>query len=398
MAGKRNSFNFDVPLWGIIGAWIVMPPVGAIMTVLRIVSEIYKNSEQSEEFSAAKAREELEKKINKAKESAEKVTQSKKKKKSGKKSDSSISAKVLGIIFLILAAAFLILAASSPETVFTSVGTIIRSALMVVVPTGLGILFLALSGKGKSKREVRLSRIRVLIGKNDSYNLVKLASASGTSVKRIRKDVQRMINNGEFGKEAYIDLGTNNFMRSPSAVPDTATYEYKNSRGSTFGSKKADAVIDDLGSAGTNENFKKIIKEIRRLNDEIADEPVSERIYRIEEHTKNIFDYVSDHPESMPQIRSFMNYYLPTTLKLLESYSRIERVGVAGENMKKSKKDIEATLDLLVKAFEMQLDCLFSSESMDISSDISVLEAMISKDGLNGKKDFDLGGMQAEEK
>ncbi len=398
MAGKRNSFNFDVPLWGIIGAWIVMPPVGAIMTVLRIVSEIYKNSDRSEEFSAAKAREELEKKINQTKESAEKAAQPKKKKKSSKKSDSSAGTKFVGILLLILAAAFLILAASSPETVFTSVGTIVRSALMVAVPTGLGILFLALSGKGKSKREVRFSRIRVLIGKNDSYNLVKLASASGTSVNRIRKDVQRMINDGEFGKEAYIDLGTNNFMRFPSAVPDTATYDYKKSRGSTFGSKKTDTVLDDLGPAENKEDFKKIILEIRRLNDEIADEAVSERIYRIEEHTRNIFDYVSDHPESMPQIRSFMNYYLPTTLKLLESYSRIERVGVAGENMKKSKKDIEATLDLLVKAFEMQLDCLFSSESMDISSDISVLEAMISKDGLNGKKDFDLGGMQAKEK
>ena len=83
-----------------------------------------------------------------------------------------------------------------------------------------------------------------------------------------------------------------------------------------------------------------------------------------------------------------MNYYLPTTLKLLESYSRIERVGVAGENMKRSKENIEKTLDLLVSGFERQVDQLFKNESIDISSDISVLEQMMQKDGLSGEGDI----------
>ena len=93
----------------------------------------------------------------------------------------------------------------------------------------------------------------------------------------------------------------------------------------------------------------------------------------------------------MPQIRSFMNYYLPTTLKLLSSYSKIEQVGVAGENMKKSKENIERILDMLVVGFEQQVDKLFGNESMDISSEIAVLETMMKQDGLDGKNDFDLG-------
>lgn len=91
----------------------------------------------------------------------------------------------------------------------------------------------------------------------------------------------------------------------------------------------------------------------------------------------------------MSQIRTFMNYYLPTTLKLLQSYSRIERVGVAGENMKRSKDNIEKTLDLLVIGFEQQVDQLFKNEYIDISSDISVLEQMMQKDGLD-KGDNDI--------
>ena len=135
--------------------------------------------------------------------------------------------------------------------------------------------------------------------------------------------------------------------------------------------------------------FRSIILQIRKLNDEIKDYAVSERIYRIEEHTQNIFDYVTDHPEAMPQIRSFMNYYLPTTLKLLSSYSKIEQVGVAGENMKKSKENIERILDMLVVGFEQQVDKLFGNESLDISSEITVLEAMMKQDGLDGRSDFD---------
>ena len=95
-----------------------------------------------------------------------------------------------------------------------------------------------------------------------------------------------------------------------------------------------------------------------------------------------------------------MNYYLPTTLKLLESYAKIEHVGVAGENMQKSKEDIEKILDMLVYGFVQQVDQLYASEYVDISSDIDVLETMMKKDGLvGGGKDFDVksfGGAAAE--
>ena len=90
----------------------------------------------------------------------------------------------------------------------------------------------------------------------------------------------------------------------------------------------------------------------------------------------------------MPQIRTFMNYYLPTTLKLLESYSRIERMGIAGENMQKSKEKIESILDLLVSGYEQQVDLLFANESIDISSDVRVLETMMQMNGLGNKGEF----------
>jgi len=261
----------------------------------------------------------------------------------------------------------------------------------------IGAASCGIASKVLSDRDTRFGRIRAIIGNRESINLTRLAAASNEKLKNVRKDVQKMIDNGEFGEYAYLDLGTNNFMRSPYAEPDEPEmFDFRKGYGDVLKKeKKQEVPADEEISTETSskeadsDDFGKILSEIRRLNDEIADVQVSDRIYRIEEHTRNIFDYVTDHPEAMPQIRTFMNYYLPTTLKLLESYSRIERVGVAGENMKKSKEKIESILDLLVIGFEQQVDQLFKDESIDISSDIRVLETMMQKDGLNGKSDFD---------
>ncbi len=265
-----------------------------------------------------------------------------------------------------------------------------------------GLVFSFLAGLVK-KRDDRYSKLRAIIGNNKSINLTKLAMASGTKLKKIRRDVQKLIDNGEFGETAYIDLATNNLMLSSDAEPDDPeAFDYRTVYGDILSKelskdKQRDKSVGDENNADGDvmgDDFEKIIREIRRLNDEIEDVSVSEKIFRIEELTKNIFEYVRSNPNAMPQIRTFMNYYLPTTLKLLESYSRIERVGVAGENMKKSKESIEKTLDLLCIGFEQQVDQLFRNESIDISSDISVLEKMMQKDGLDGRNDFDISSFE----
>ena len=228
-------------------------------------------------------------------------------------------------------------------------------------------------------RHTNRNIIRSIIGKRDTILLSQLAAASEIKPKKLRKELQAMIDKGEFGDEAYIDLSSGRFMRRPDETEEMLRGEAENPK-----TEEPEEVEDSV-------KFRAIILQIRSLNDDIKDYAVSERIYRIEEHTQNIFDYVTEHPDAMPQIRSFMNYYLPTTLKLLSSYSKIEQVGVAGENMKKSKENIERILDMLVVGFEQQVDKLFGNESMDISSEIAVLETMMKQDGLDGRRDFDPG-------
>jgi len=141
------------------------------------------------------------------------------------------------------------------------------------------------------------------------------------------------------------------------------------------------------------DDFEAKLREIRHLNDEIDDEAVSTRIDRIGELTLSIFTVVRQKPERADEVRKFMNYYLPTTFKLLKSYSLMEKQSYQGENIVASRKKIEDILDTLITAFEQQQDRLFRTEALDVEADIQVLETMMAKDGLVTPKGMNLRAM-----
>nr|WP_325185805.1 5-bromo-4-chloroindolyl phosphate hydrolysis family protein [uncultured Oscillibacter sp.] len=127
------------------------------------------------------------------------------------------------------------------------------------------------------------------------------------------------------------------------------------------------------------------IAEMKRLDDNIADPGVSADIVRLEQVSEKIFEAVRDQPEKLPQIHKFMDYYLPTTLKLLNAYDRMSAAGVSGENIDGTLNKVEGMMRNIVSAFEKQLDALYGSDALDISTDITVLEQMMAREGLTGQ-------------
>ena len=147
----------------------------------------------------------------------------------------------------------------------------------------------------------------------------------------------------------------------------------------TTGNPELDKMIKDGNLA---------ISEMKRLNDSIKDAKISADIDRLEDLSAKIFAQVKSDPSKLPQIRKFMDYYLPTSLKLLQTYAELDSQGVEGENITESKHRIEQTKDTLVHAFETQLDQLFAADAMDISADIDVMQNMLRADGLTGDTPF----------
>ena len=154
----------------------------------------------------------------------------------------------------------------------------------------------------------------------------------------------------------------------------------------TTGNAELDKMIDACDKA---------IAEMKRLDDNIADEKISAQIVRLGTLTEKILGQVKADPAKLPQIRKFMNYYVPTTLKLLNAYDRMGAQGVEGENISGTMAKVEQMMGTIVIAFEKQLDSLFGSEALDISTDITVLENMMAREGLS---DDPIRRSQKEEK
>lgn len=238
---------------------------------------------------------------------------------------------------------------------------------------GAGVMMLMV-GLMRNKRAKRFSKYLALIGKQDSIAVETLAQAMPVSIHTACDDLQEMLDQGIFPM-GYLDMSTGRLILSSEGIREETKQEPEPQDVQQF-------TEDD-----------RLLAQIRAVNDAIEDIEMSRKIDRIEEITRKIFTYQRKNPEKGGQLRSFLNYYLPTTLKILNSYAQMEEQGVEGKNINAAKERIEGMMDKVVEGFEKQLDKLFEGTAMDITTDVQVLEQMLEKDGLaQGEGGLTLGG------
>ncbi len=257
---------------------------------------------------------------------------------------------------------------------FGNLGVLLRRAWILLPLTIVAVAFISLASVTRSRQSKYDSYI-ACIGDSASYPLDSLMSEMGVSEKQLREDIASMKKRELLSKRVYIDEGRRLLILKKSGRPEPEQPEQK--------PKQQAASQKTYRAAGSE--YDEVLLEIRALNIAIDDESVSEKIERIEQVTANIFHLVEQKPERRKDIQTFMEYYLPTTLKLLRQYARLEQQPTHGENITSSKERIESILDKLVAGFEKQLDILFKSDAVDITSDIKVLEKMMEMDGLSDK-------------
>ena len=268
-------------------------------------------------------------------------------------------------------------------------GTSLAGAALLTV----GFLFTFCCGmRGRAKRFRRY--VEALRGR--AYcNISDIAERTGEKPKRIVKDLRRMIADRWF-LQGHLDE-----QDACLIVTDAAYDEYRRIRQLREEQRQAEAERQqararqqaedarEQENAGYAPEVQRVIEKgrwyvnkIRECNDAIPGEEISRKIDRIELLVRRIFERVEADPEAVDDIRKLMEYYLPTTVKLLEAYEQLDAQPEAGENIRQAKEEIEKTLDTLNTAFEKLLDSLFEDVAWDISSDISVLETMLAQEGL----------------
>ena len=225
-----------------------------------------------------------------------------------------------------------------------------------------GIVLLIIGSRCR-ERVLRFRRYLSVIGDNKVIELSRLASVCGTNPNTAKNDVQALLDRGHL-QGAYIDHERGLLI---------------------FGNPFAHENLNKTPQKSANGPQCTPAQEIRQLNEEIKDEEISQKLDRLEEITQRIWDYAQEHPEQEDSLKKFSAYYMPMTKKILDAYARFERQGLNqedAENIGAAMRDIEEILDVLIRAFEKQLDHMFRAEALDISTDVTVLENLLAKEGL----------------
>lgn len=247
---------------------------------------------------------------------------------------------------------------------------------MGITAGGLGLL---LGSHWMRRRLRRYAKYQAIAGKKPTVTISQLAAAANVSPRRVENDLEQMVQKGFWGKEAYLDLGQGVLVRTFEAAEDLEQAQ-----------KEAQPAPAEEGYSGQ-------LRDIRRANDRIADPAISAKIDRLEDLAGKIFRIVEEEPAKKAKASTFLNYYLPTTQKLLDSYADFEEAGVSGGNVSQAKQRIADTMDKIVAGFERQLDQLYQSDAMDVDSDIRVMEQMLRRDGGSAAEDFGMGAALQQE-
>lgn len=241
---------------------------------------------------------------------------------------------------------------------------------LVALSGGVGCLLGANHVRTTSRMR---KKIKNIVGDAPYMYIQDIADAIPCSYDKCRKHLENCIDKGLFGANAFLDMRRRCLVIKERPPEKTAKPKQKK----TVQQQK--------------DQYQEILDELRAVNDAIPDEVMSDKISRLEAVSAKIFEQAKSDPDKLPKMRKFMDYYLPTSLKLLKTYAELEAQNVEGENITESKHRIEQTMDMLVHAFETQLDQLFQDDAMDVSADIDVMRNMLRADGLTDDAPFQNG-------
>ena len=248
-------------------------------------------------------------------------------------------------------------------------------------PAGLlaGGLSLLIGGGVMNRRMRRYAKYLACAGERDAIPLAHLMEAADVGESKAERDLEAMVEKGMWGPTAYLDRGNDMLFRSQDAA------------NAYFAAKRTAAPVNVMAQPQA-EGYEGMLQAIRRANQRIDDPVLSAKIDRLEAVTGQIFKVIQEQPAKKDKAGTFLNYYLPTTQKLLDSYADFEEAGVSGQNLTQAKSRIEETMDNIIAGFEHQLDDLYRDAAMDIDSDIRVMETMLKRDTSTVADDFGLDG------
>lgn len=298
--------------------------------------------------------------------------------------------------------------------IFGSIGTVVTAILSTVffgVSIGFGggfwIVFCVMlcllggsvtmlrSGISQSARLKRARRYVELAGRNNYINIEDIALHMGRTKKAVLKDVKKMLEKGYF-PQGHLDAQESCLMLDNKIYDEYLSLEKQRRIQEQERERMKHALPEPAAQPEKVDGLDAMIatgqdciRRLRDMNDNIAGEDISAKLFRLENLLKEIFDRLKEQPEQMPKMQKFMDYYLPTTLKLVKAYEQFDSMSIQGQDILEAKAEIEKTLDTINSAFGELLNKMFRETAFDVTTDAQVLQTMLAKEGLTREKEFE---------
>ena len=282
------------------------------------------------------------------------------------------------------------------SSLFTGRLNLLGVSLIVQLPILITALVLLWKGIASRKAYKKMLRCVEILNGRAFCQIEEMAAKMNLSEKEMLKELKKMIRRGVFPQGHIDEQGTclmlddrsyqqylqaqHSWKQRQEAEKEEKQRQEAQKKEQKREKKKETREISPEIQAMVQEGGR-YITALREANDAIPGEVISAKLDKLELIISKIFESVIRHPEQAGEMKKFMEYYLPTTLKLVNTYQEFDGLPVKGENITTAMTEIECTLDTIITAFEKLLDDLFQDTAFDVSADISVLKAMFAREG-----------------
>lgn len=258
--------------------------------------------------------------------------------------------------------------------------------LFVVLTAAFALLMSV--GIHYNRKNSRLSLYARYMKGKEFITFKELAGRTGKTEDFLAKDIKKMLECGMFPgsrmdeEQTCLMFTDEAYRQYQEARQAYAIRQEEEKRLALIQEEEEKALSDSAELKAMIERGDEFLKKIREANDGIPGVEISRKIDNLETIIRQIFKAVRENPDEIDEMDKFMEYYLPTTVKLLETYRRFDQVASPGENILSAKQEIEKTLDTIERAFLSLLDDLYQNSAFDAEADAAVLKTMLEQEGL----------------
>lgn len=258
-------------------------------------------------------------------------------------------------------------------------------SLVCLIMTIAGLL-MSRHFHNKMKLEKNFNRYRLEVADNRVVAVEDFATAVSLPPIDVVKDLQKLISDGYFPQGRIVENGQLFLL-------DQGAYKaYKeNYKNTSISVKENPRPIEQENKESEEDKqddrniaIGKYIENLSLQIDSIKNVEFKDEVGKLLSILHAIKKAIQQDPGRIEDLNKFVDYYTPTTIKLIDRYIEFEQSPVPIDSMNKSRHDIEKSIKTVVSAYENLLNELYKEDLLELSAEMDVMNTVLTQDGLIG--------------